>query len=221
MKKYWNYLRRQLYVLDTYSSTSNRITNYSLAALHCYGSWGYCIPLYLVAAHALIGLITVALDGVVKVILHVTALEERHKAEALSFFYSNDLSQTNSYEEGKYMLEYKPSKLYIASSVSFCTLSCYMMFGLWLMTLSVLDLMSALNPDLKSKRLRHRIDWFKMWIGFVFTNTILPLCMVYTFLTDHIEWAGVIYRRKQGKVVSVDHGLLKPNPHVLLRKLER
>lgn len=44
MKDYWNYLRRQLYVLDTYSDFHNKITNHSLVCLFIYGSVGFVGP---------------------------------------------------------------------------------------------------------------------------------------------------------------------------------
>lgn len=42
--QYWNYLRRQLFVLDTYADPHNRRTNYSLACLLLYGSVGFIAP---------------------------------------------------------------------------------------------------------------------------------------------------------------------------------
>lgn len=44
MKDYWNYLRRQLFVLDTYSDVHNKLTNYSLVCLFIYGSVGFVGP---------------------------------------------------------------------------------------------------------------------------------------------------------------------------------
>lgn len=44
MKEYWNYLRRQLFVLDTYSDFHNKLTNYSLICLFIYGSVGFVVP---------------------------------------------------------------------------------------------------------------------------------------------------------------------------------
>lgn len=43
-KEYWNYLRRQLFVLDTYSDWHNMCTNYGLACLFLYGSVGFVGP---------------------------------------------------------------------------------------------------------------------------------------------------------------------------------
>jgi hypothetical protein len=36
--QYWNYLRRQLFVLDTYYNEANRMANHTLMLLHSYGS---------------------------------------------------------------------------------------------------------------------------------------------------------------------------------------
>lgn len=46
----------------------------------------------------------------------------------------------------------------------------------------------------------------QVWAGFYFSNALLPLCMAYTFLTPHINWAGITYTRRRGKIASVRHG---------------
>jgi hypothetical protein len=47
---YWNYLRRQLFVMDTYASAHNRRVNHTMLALHAYLSWAVVMPL-LTGAH--------------------------------------------------------------------------------------------------------------------------------------------------------------------------
>jgi hypothetical protein len=44
LRRWWNYLRRQLYVMDTYSNAHNRRTNHTLALFHSYASWGVVLP---------------------------------------------------------------------------------------------------------------------------------------------------------------------------------
>lgn len=41
---YWNYLRRQLYVMDTWAGTHNRRLNHGMLALHCWLSWALVGP---------------------------------------------------------------------------------------------------------------------------------------------------------------------------------
>eukprot|EP00850_Spirogloea_muscicola_P010612 SM000063S20002 [mRNA] locus=s63:263064:267377:+ [translate_table: standard] len=51
--KYWNYLRRQIFVLETYSSLYNRVLNRVLFLVHCYLSWGLVIPFLVAELHML------------------------------------------------------------------------------------------------------------------------------------------------------------------------
>ena len=44
LSRYWNYLRRQLYVMDTYVSPHNRRINHAMLALHTYLSWAFVLP---------------------------------------------------------------------------------------------------------------------------------------------------------------------------------
>ena len=41
---YWNYLRRQLYVMDTWAGAHNRRLNHGMLALHCWLSWALVFP---------------------------------------------------------------------------------------------------------------------------------------------------------------------------------
>lgn len=36
MREYYNYLHRQLYVMDTYATPHNRMINHTMAAIHSY-----------------------------------------------------------------------------------------------------------------------------------------------------------------------------------------
>ena len=44
LERYWNYLRRQLYVMDTYVTPRNRLVNHSMLGLHTYLSWAFVLP---------------------------------------------------------------------------------------------------------------------------------------------------------------------------------
>lgn len=46
-EQFWNYLRRQLYVMDTYYNTHNRSLNHTMLALHGYLSWAFIVPFVL------------------------------------------------------------------------------------------------------------------------------------------------------------------------------
>lgn len=36
-------------------------------------------------------------------------------------------------------------------------------------------------------------------------RAVIPLCIAYTFVTQHIDWSGIRYWRAGGKVVRVQH----------------
>lgn len=68
----------------------------------------------------------------------------------------------------------------------------------------ILDLFCELNPGLARRQLES-FHWAKLWGAFVASNALLPLCMAYTFATSHIDWSGVRYWRRGGRVVGVQH----------------
>ena len=42
-RAYWNYLRRQLYVLDTYFNAHNRVLNHTMMAVHAWASAAFTL----------------------------------------------------------------------------------------------------------------------------------------------------------------------------------
>lgn len=68
----------------------------------------------------------------------------------------------------------------------------------------ILDLFCELNPQLARPQLE-TFQWAKLWAAFVASNALLPFCMAYTFCTTHIDWSGVRYWRRGGRVVRVQH----------------
>ncbi|KAK9841846.1 hypothetical protein WJX81_007075 [Elliptochloris bilobata] len=52
--RYWNYLRRQLYVMDTYACAAARRTNHAMLALHACLSWAFVAPAVLAALQSFV-----------------------------------------------------------------------------------------------------------------------------------------------------------------------
>lgn len=186
-RRWWNYLRRQLYVMDTYSNTHNRRTNHGLAALHSYASWGVVLPATTVMLRMLL--------WVLAVLLLPTQQVYGGPNGAGSYLWLR-----------LFGVERCPWSL--ASLLAFTLSIVYMMAALQWMTRTVLDLFCALNPALK----RHQLDtfcWPKLWLAFYLNNAVIPLCIAYTFMTSHIDWSGIRYWRKRGKIVRVLHSYQK------------
>ncbi|KAJ4840009.1 hypothetical protein Tsubulata_035112 [Turnera subulata] len=49
--RYWNYLRKQTFVLESYISKVNWMMNRALFSSHCYLSWGFVAPYFMAMVH--------------------------------------------------------------------------------------------------------------------------------------------------------------------------
>ncbi|XP_024960537.1 uncharacterized protein LOC112501113 [Cynara cardunculus var. scolymus] len=49
--RYWNYLRKQTFVLESYTTNINWIMNRALFSVHCYLSWGFVSPYIMAIFH--------------------------------------------------------------------------------------------------------------------------------------------------------------------------
>jgi len=49
--RYWNYLRKQTFVLESYVTRVNQVMNRALFAVHCYLSWGFVAPYCMAVIH--------------------------------------------------------------------------------------------------------------------------------------------------------------------------
>jgi len=49
--RYWNYLRKQTFVLESYTTKVNWIMNRALFYSHCYLSWGFVAPYLMAVVH--------------------------------------------------------------------------------------------------------------------------------------------------------------------------
>ncbi|CAK8533929.1 unnamed protein product [Lathyrus sativus] len=49
--RYWNYLRKQTFVLESYTTKVNHVMNRTLFGVHCYLSWGFVFPYFMAIVH--------------------------------------------------------------------------------------------------------------------------------------------------------------------------
>lgn len=54
MFRYWNYLRKQTFVMESYVTKVNWMMNRALFASHCYLSWGFVAPYIMAMIHVAI-----------------------------------------------------------------------------------------------------------------------------------------------------------------------
>jgi hypothetical protein len=213
--QYWDYLRRQLYVLDTYSSAHNRRLNHLMALVQCgvglalaaalllatattsalLFSWAAAVALRAMASWAGSGgwLAEVAMGGqrLVRVreaatgasdeILHVPAAAV-HTAE--------------SGAAGLPALPPASVALLLCLAAATCALR-YMVRQAGL-------LLQHLHPA--DARLVGELQCFncaKLGLGLLAEGLVSPVCMLYTFCSPHITWAGIRYAKRGGRVSRV------------------
>ncbi|CAL5219139.1 g915 [Coccomyxa viridis] len=61
-RQFWNYQRRQLYVMDTYCNAHNKRLNHTMLALHCYLSWAFILALLLTGLDLISALMRSVID---------------------------------------------------------------------------------------------------------------------------------------------------------------
>ncbi len=190
VRAYWNYLRRQLAVLDTYHNAHARRVNWALAALHAAASWGFALPALALGARAALRAAAAAL---------VFSVELRggggsRLAAAAAVLVSGDGAGSSALEA--------------AAAAAFAAAAAAAAAALAAMAAAVVALLGELDPPSPPPAPRRpppAFHWPRLWAAFVGANALLPLCLAYTFATRHVVWAGIRYERRRGRVVKVLH----------------
>ncbi|KAK9803983.1 hypothetical protein WJX72_010372 [[Myrmecia] bisecta] len=181
LRRYWNYLRRQLYVMDTYASPLNRRINHSMMVVHAYLSWAFVLPA------------TTAGLRICLWVLETLLLPSQQVWDGPG----TSLHWLRMFGVGKCPLS-------SASHLAF--LACWALAALSLRWMSrvILDLFDQLSPA-SAPLPRDLFNWLKLWLGFYINNAVLPFCMLYTKLCTSVEWSGVRYAKSRGRVMQVAH----------------
>jgi hypothetical protein len=182
-RRYWNYLRRQLYVLDTYHSRHNKTLNHTMMLLHSYGSAVFTAAVLATSLQLLLLLLAAAAAAVVV---------------------GSDSSSSSSIGS---LLDWQ-QLLRSATTIStwvFVGLTASSLAAIQYMIQQVLQLFGVLSPTAGDEALRPRISLTLLWLGWALENAVLPLCMLYSFCCDRIVWGGITYRKKGGRVCKVLH----------------
>ncbi|KAG2437459.1 hypothetical protein HXX76_006109 [Chlamydomonas incerta] len=54
--------------------------------------------------------------------------------------------------------------------------------------------------------------WGRLWAGLLASNAALPLVMAWAYLSPRVEWGGVLYHKRRGRVVPVRRRLYPGGP---------
>ncbi|XP_027925243.1 uncharacterized protein LOC114182552 [Vigna unguiculata] len=163
--RYWNYLRKQTFVLESYVTRVNQIMNRALFAVHCYLSWSFVAP-YCMA------------------VIHVAA--------ALRFN-----ARGNSIEE----LSYSSIGLNMVWLLVTCTF--VSLFSMWNLTRIEVLLCNILSPEAPPLSLAS-YNWCKVFIAMLVDNCLYPLSAIRSHFSQSINWSGIIYYLKDGKINKIE-----------------
>ncbi|KAF6141729.1 hypothetical protein GIB67_027907 [Kingdonia uniflora] len=162
--RYWNYLRKQTFVLESYISRVNWLMNRGLFSFHFYLSWGFVAP-YLLA------------------VIHIAA--------ALRFRYKGYTFADIDIPSGGLVLVG-----YLAISTVIELLS------MWNLTKIEIQLCNILSPEEPPMSLGS-YNWQLVFIALLVDNFLYPISAVRSHFSQSIDWSGVRYHLKDGKISKV------------------
>eukprot|EP00261_Vitis_vinifera_P037261 XP_019078504.1 PREDICTED: uncharacterized protein LOC100264719 isoform X2 [Vitis vinifera] len=165
--RYWNYLRKQTFVLESYISKVNWVMNRALFSSHCYLSWGFVAP-YLMA------------------IIHIAA--------ALRVASKEYSPEETTFASGGLLL---------VSSLAICTI--VELLSMWNLTRIEVQLCNMLSPEASPLSLAS-YNWGLVFIALLVDNFLYPVSAFRSHLTQSINWSGIRYHLKDGKISKIDRG---------------
>ncbi|XXG64337.1 hypothetical protein AAC387_Pa05g2319 [Persea americana] len=163
--RYWNYLRKQTFVLESYTTNVNWIMNRALFSSHCYLSWGFVAPYFMAMIHI---------------------------AAALRAQYSNYPFKENSCTSGGLLL---------AGCLATCTI--IELFSMWNLTKVEIYLCNMLSPEGPLVSLGS-YNWGLVFLAMLVDNFLYPISAIRSHFSQSINWSGVRYHLKNGKIRKIE-----------------
>ncbi|XP_058206692.1 uncharacterized protein LOC131320119 [Rhododendron vialii] len=163
--RYWNYLRKQTFVLESYATKVNWIMNRALFSSHCYLSWGFVAP-YLMAVF--------------------------HLAAALRIYsLGHSVGDTAHTSRG----------LTLAGCLAICTF--IELLSMWNLTRIEVQLCNMLSPEALPLSLAS-YNWCLVFIAMLVDNFLYPISAFRSHFCQSINWSGIRYHLKDGKISKID-----------------
>ncbi|CAN6451411.1 unnamed protein product [Victoria cruziana] len=162
--RYWNYLRKQTFVLESYVTWVNWIMNKALFAVHCYLSWCFVLP-YVMA------------------VIHIAAAVRAGHRDSLVKGTSNNF--------GLWL---------VGCLVASTTIE---LLSMWNLTKVEIQLCNMLSPE-EPPILLDSYNWCLVFLAILVDNFLYPISAMRSHFTQSINWSGVRYHLKYGKVHKID-----------------
>ncbi|XP_026420407.1 uncharacterized protein LOC113316445 [Papaver somniferum] len=162
--RYWNYLRKQTFVLESYINRVNWIMNRALFAVHFYLSWGFVAP-YIMAMI--------------------------HTAAALRVYFRGYSFDGTSATGG----------LVLVGCLAISTL--IELFSMWNLTKVEIQLCNDLSPEGPPVSLGS-YNWVLIFLAMLVDNFLYPISAIKSHFGQSINWSGVRYHLRNGKISKID-----------------
>ncbi|PPR82259.1 hypothetical protein GOBAR_AA38458 [Gossypium barbadense] len=163
--RYWNYLRKQTFVLESYISTVNWLMNRALFLTHFYLSWGFVAPYFMAMVHV---------------------------AAALQIYIKDySYGETTCTSGG----------LLLAIWLAICTFT--ELLSMWNLTRIEVQLCNILSPEAPKLSLDY-YNWSMIFVAMLVDNFLYPISAFWSHFSQTINWSGIRYNLKNGKIHKIE-----------------
>ncbi|GER51384.1 nucleotide-diphospho-sugar transferase superfamily protein [Striga asiatica] len=163
--RYWNYLRKQTFVLESYTTKVNWIMNRALFSTHCYLSWGFVAP-YIMSGIHLAAALRLYFKG--------------YSVDEASFSYTG---------------------LLLAGCLATCTV--IELLSMWNLTRIEVQLCNLLSPEAPPMSLAS-YNWCLVFMAMLVDNFLYPISAMRSHFSQSINWSGIRYHLKDGKICTIE-----------------
>ncbi|XP_031110098.1 uncharacterized protein LOC116014225 [Ipomoea triloba] len=163
--RYWNYLRKQTFVLESYTTKVNWFMNRALFVTHCYLSWGFIAPYFMAGFHVAAGL-------------------------------------------RQYFKGFSPEEsvsTFTGLSLAICLAICSIIELLSMGNLTRIEvkLCNLLSPEAPPLSL-YTYNWCLVFMAMLVDNFLYPICAFRSYFSKSINWSGIRYHLRNGKISKID-----------------
>ncbi|GAA0171948.1 glycosyltransferase [Lithospermum erythrorhizon] len=163
--RYWNYLRKQTFVLESYTTKVNKIMNRALFFVHFYLSWGFVAPFLMSTIHVI---------------------------ACLRYYYKGyTLEDTTFISVG----------LSLTGGLAVCTI--IELFSMWNLTRIEVGLCNMLSPETSPLTLAS-YNWCLVFVAMLVDNFLYPISAIRSHFSQSINWSGIRYHLKDGKISKIE-----------------
>ncbi|KAL1804858.1 hypothetical protein ACET3Z_027926 [Daucus carota] len=163
--RYWNYLRKQTFVLESYTTHANWIMNRALFSVHFYLSWGFVAPY-------------------IMTLIHIAA--------ALRYYFAAYLLEET---------DFTSAGLLLVGLQALCTV--IELLSMWNLTRIEVQLCNMLSPEAPSLSLAS-YNWALVFIAMLVDNFLYPFSAMRSHFSQSINWSGIRYHLKNGKIHKIE-----------------